>query len=252
MKKIKKIVSYVIIIASIGRLNADNRIIAYMKQAPDKAITQAIEQLRKDTIEEKIKKLNKKTPGELSIKMVKNEIRKYLIPKQSGFLALYAGYSDYSNSDGLIHFPLRHVESKLYLIITKKIKLEKVKGNTISQLEFSTAKNNDKKIYLFEKQQDKNKQYFWRVSEEKNYKEKRINPISVVILTSPKNIYIPTGDFMTDASKHLILPSIYVVGNVDNNQIILNTLNMKHYFEPIDENEQKATDTIIKKILNNM
>jgi hypothetical protein len=268
----------------------------YLQQAPELAMDLAIEQAQKEKIIAKLDKLSQKTPSKISRKALKHELKKDLTPKQSGFLASYAGYSDYSNSDGLIHFPLRQEEQKLYMVITEKIKLAKVKGETISHLEFDTSNETKKAIYLFEKKKDikkippatsapnekspaqqieqKNKKtetknnntkitqniqekqsdtFYWHITKVNNYKDKKINPISVIILTKPKNIYVVTGDFITDDSAHFILPQeIYSVGNIDNHKIILNELDIKKYFEPIDENEEKADDTIIKKILNNV
>lgn len=251
MKNIRTIFYLFISTIAIISLKADNRIIIYLKNPPAQAIMQAQKELEKQGTK-KLNNLTQKTPGQISKKLIKNEFKKYLIPKLSGFLAFYAGYSDYSNHDGLIQFPLRHVTPKLYLVVTKKIKPAHVKGETISHLEFEIGKNNDKKIYLFEKQQDKNKQYFWKVSEKDIPKDKRISPISIVLMTNPKNIYIQVGDFMADDSKHLILPNIYVVGNIDNTEILLKTIDMLLYFEPIDVKDKKISDIISHRIITNM
>lgn len=282
----KRIISSIILIMSIISLKAENRIIMYLKQTPEKAVELAIKQVQKENIIKGInklgKKFDKKTPAQMSKKALKTELKKDFTPKQSGFLALYAGYSDYSNSDGLINFPLSHLEPKVYVVITKKVKLAKVKEETIAQLEFDNAKDTEKAIYLFEKKKDEtdfakaspdtspdktsdnanatqdvptpeSDKFYWSVTKVKDFKNNIIDPISVVILTKPDNIYIVTGDFMTDASKHLILPQgIYSVGNVDNYKIILKELDVKRYFEPVDEQEEKSGDTVIKKMLNNI
>ncbi len=141
--------------------------------------------------------------------------------------------------------------SKVYIFIKIKIKLMKVKGNTISHIEFDT-KEHQAAIYTCEKKQDKNKQYFWSIEESKMPENKRISPISIVLLTSPSNIYMAKGDFMTDDGKHLILPpNIFVVGNNSNNEILLRSLNIKEYFEPIDTEEAKVSDTLFKEIITN-
>ncbi|MCK4651414.1 hypothetical protein KAT08_04545 [Candidatus Babeliales bacterium] len=251
MKNLKNIFYITILTNTIINLNADNRIIIYLRNAPAQTIIQAQKEFEKQK-DEKLKKLSQKTPNQISKKLIKNEFNKYLIPKISGFLALYTGYSDYSDPDGLIRFPLRHVTPKLYLVITKKINPAHVMGQTISHLEFETEKNENKKIYLFEKQQDKNNQYFWKVSEKATPKDKRISPISIVLITNPKNIYVPLGDFITDDSKHLILPNVYVVGNINNNQILLNMVNMLRYFEPIDIKDKKVSDTLLQNMITNM
>ncbi len=233
-------------------LKADNRIVFYLKDAPMQAVRLVQMDIEKEKGIAKINKINKKTPGQISRKLLKNEMKKYLMPKLSGFIALYGGYIDYSNINGLISFPLRHTEPKLYLVITPKIKLVKVKGETISHLEFEDAKTAPAKIYFFEKKEDKNKQFFWAVSEQKIPQDRRINVLSVVLLTKPKNIYVTTGDFISNDSKHIVLPqNIYAVGIVGNNKVLLDSLNIKRYFEQIEVEEQKVSDVLYKEMIVN-
>jgi hypothetical protein len=231
-------------------LNADNRIVFYLNKAPQAAFDLAKRDLERENDIKKIEKMNKKLPSELSHKVVRGEIEKYLMPGISGFMALYSGYVDYSNKDGLISFPLRHTSPRLYLVVTPDIKLVKVKGNTISYLELK--KGIPAKIYLFEKREDKNKQYFWHASEQKIPANRHINNLSVVLLTKPKNVYVALGDFLSNNSKHIVLPNdIYVVGVGGNNKILLESLNIKRYFEPVEFEEQKVSNVLSKKMIIN-
>ena len=233
-------------------LKADNRIVFYLKDAPMQAVSLVRMDLEKERGLAKIDKISKKTPSQISRKFVKGEMKKHLMPKLGGFVALYGGYIDYSNIDGLISFPLRHVEPKLYLAITPKIKLVKVKGETVSHLEFEDSKRTPMKIYLFEKKEDENKVFFWKVSEQEIPQDRRINDLSVILLTKPKNIYVATGDFISNDSKHIILPqNIYVTGVIGNNKILLDLLNIKRYFEQIEVEEEKVNDLIYKKMIIN-
>jgi hypothetical protein len=232
-------------------LNADNRIVFYLKKAPEQAFRLAKLDLEREKGLKKLENLSNKTPVQISNKLVKNEMKKHLGPNVDGFIALYAGYIDYSDSNGLISFPLRHVSPKLYLVVTREVNLIKVKGNTISNLALGSEKI-PAKIYLFEKKEDKNKQFFWQVTEQKVPEDRQINKLSVVLLTNPKNIYVALGDFWSNDSKHIVLPSnIYVVGLGGNNKILLNSLDIKRYFEPIEFEDQKVSDVLSKKMIIN-
>jgi hypothetical protein len=246
MKKSKILL---ISLLTITTIKADNRIIIYLNSVPEQALNSVEQELAKEQGIKKINNITQKTPGQLSKRLIKNEAKKSSIPKPGGFLALYAGYCDYSNPDGQISFPLRHTTSKLYLVITKKIKLDKLKGETLSHLEFE--KEEPTQIYLFEKKKDKRKKFFWKVSLAQKPQNNKISPLSVVLLTNPKNIYVPLAEFMSDATKHLILPNIYAVGNIDKNAMLLNTINIKRYFEPIDVQNEKTSDIVFRKMITN-
>ncbi|MBD3231252.1 hypothetical protein GF322_01175 [Candidatus Dependentiae bacterium] len=253
MKILIKILMIFILVTGILTLNSDNRILFYLQNPPKASIDQAEKTLLKQKTINKIENLIKKTPGQVSSKLLKNEAKKYFMPKLSGFIALYSGYIDYSNPDGLISFPLRHTKPKLYLIITPRIKLIHAKGNTVSHKELDPTFIKETQIYLFEKKEDENKQLYWSVKKQDLPKNNRINPLSVVLLTKPKNIYIPTGDYLTNKSQHIILPNnIYVVGNIDNTKVALNIIGAKRYFEHIGYKEEKIGDNLIKKIISNM
>lgn len=249
MKKLLKI--FFVFLAVGIYLNADNRIVFYLKKAPNEAFKLAKLELEKEKGIKKLENLANKTPAQISNKIVKNEMKKHMVPQVDGFIGLYAGYIDYSDSNGLISFPLRHVSPKLYLVITQEIKLVKVKGNTISNLALGSEKI-PARIYLFEKKEDKNKQFFWQVTEQKLPVDRQLSNLSVVLLTNPKNIYVALGDFLSNDSKHIILPSnIYVVGLGGNNKILLDSLDIKRYFEPIEFEEQKVSDILSKKMIVN-
>lgn len=233
-------------------LNADNRIVFYLQDPPPQAIELAEMDVTKEKGLKKLSKIDQKTPGQISRKLVKYQMKQHLTPKLGGFMSFYSGYLDYSNDNGLIAFPLRHTEPKLYLVITPHFKLVKSKGETISHLEFGDKKTAPSQIYLFEKKVDKNKQFFWKVSEQEMPEDNIINPISVILLTKPKNIYIAKGDFISNDSKHIVLPeNIYVVGTIGNNKALLNSVDIKRFFEPIELEEQNVNSLISKKMIIN-
>ncbi len=234
-------------------LYSDTKILFYLNSAPIEVSEWIKNNIKSEKTKfEKIKNINKKTPAQISKKLLKNEYQKFLYPTLGGFLAIYGGYVDYSNLNGQISFPLRHEKSKLYLIITPNIKLIKVKGNTISHKELDESEKENTRTYLFEKKEDKNSQFYWNVSKQKTTDDKIINPLSVVILTKPKNLYISTGDFLSNDNKHLVLPNnIYVINNNQSSKILLNFMNIKNYFEPIEIEDKKISDILFQKMITN-
>jgi hypothetical protein len=241
--------SQLILFVSIifGVLLSDNRIILHLKHAPEEIIQESIAEAKRqklfDTIDEK-------TPGAVNHKIMKGAYRSYFTPILNGFMAIYGGYMDISNHDGLLMFPLRHAVPKIYVAISPSIDLVKVKGETISHREFMLGE--ESKLYLLERNVDDKKNIYWRVTEEKIPIDKKISPITLVIFAKTKNIIIPTGDFLLSESSHLILPDFYVIGNNDQAKIALQALDIKRYFESIVQEKKKASENALQKMVTNI
>lgn len=189
-----------------------------------------------------------KTPTQTGKQLLKNSFER-LLPDRSGFITLYGGYIDYSNADGGIQFPLLHKEKKIYLVITPEIELTTVFGSTISHKNF--VKDVPAEIYLLEKKKnEEEKTVYWRITKEEKPEHNRISPLSIVILTNPKNLVIPVGDFITPKTQNFILPNIYVAGNDNNTKATLNFLDIKRFFEQIKREEKIDKKTLQKLITN--
>jgi len=220
-----------------------------LKPAPPEAIRSVRKEFR--SLDENIQKLNKlsqKDSVDIGKKLLKNGFNK-LLPLVSGFPALYGGYVDYSDQDGTINFPLLHEKPKAYVLITPAINVISVYGETIS---YRTIKKNvPAKLYRFERRENGNKTPYWQVTGKDLPKNGKINPITIVLLSKVKNIVIPTGDFITIDNPNLALPNIYVVGNIDNTKSLLNFLDIRKYFEQIEQ-EEKSDKQIIQTIMTNL
>ena len=240
-----QLILFVLTIFSV--ILSDNRIILHLKHAPEETIEESITEAKRqklfDTIDEK-------TPRVINHKIMKGAYRSYFTPTLSGFIAIYAGYMDISNHDGLLMFPLRHATPKIYVAIAPSIELVKVKGETISHREFMFGE--DSKLYLLERKVDDKKNMYWHITEENIPIDKKINPLTLVIFAKTKNIIIPTGDFLISESSHLILPDFYVIGNNDQAKITLQALDIKRYFESIVEEKKKASDNSLQKMVTNI
>jgi len=105
---------------------------------------------------------------------------------------------------------------------------------------------------LFEKKKDKNESYHWEVKKTDLPEDGRINPLTITLITKPKNTFIEEEDFKSEEGSNLILPNnIYIVGNETNTKILLKSLEISRHFEPINFEEKKATETVTQKIITN-
>lgn len=256
MKYIEKILILLIIAGChvFVPLVADNRIIIYLKHAPEAVLQEAELEAKKSGLIEKIKNnIDTATPGQNSQKLTHNALRSYMKPPLSGLVAQYGGYTDMSNVDGLISFPQRHAAPKLYLAITPEVGMVKIKDNTYSHREYIDDPKIPVQLYQFQLKQDEKKHWYWDVTEEKIPTDKKVNPLTVVILTDPKNIYVPVGHFQTTHNTQLIIPDIYLIGRLHNEEILLRHLvNWEHVFESIAIEQKRASDYAIQTIITNL
>jgi len=197
---------------------------------------------------EKTKLLNTKSASKIGKKILKNGFQQFF-PTPAGFIALYGGYVDYSDPDGNITFPLLHKTKKIYLVITPEITLTPIHGQTFSHKNIIPGK--PIKRYLFQQKVDRKKIPFWQVTEQDRPENNVISPLSIVLLTKPENIVVPTGDFMATKQLNLILPHVYAVGNSANEANLLNFLDIRRYFEQIEREEKIATEKIKQSVITN-
>jgi hypothetical protein len=233
-------------------VHGDTRIILYLQHPPAKIIDETIAQAQQEKILDSLGRSDQKSPSKLSKKLVKGSIRQRIVPKLSGFPALYAGYVDYSNTDGLISFPLRHVTPKIYLAITSEIKPVKVKGETLSHYEFVAPDVAETALYTFERKESEDKQTYWTVSQALLPKDNKISPLTIVLLTKPKNIVVPEGDFLATDVIQFVLPALYVVGNVDSASTLMKFMNLSNVFEPTVVEQKKASDLAVQQLIINI
>lgn len=235
------------LLAASSTLTADTRIVLALRHAPEQIIDQAVKQADQQNMLSSLSDFEKKHPSKLSRKMVKGQAS-YFKPPLNGFMGLYAGYIASSDTDGILSFPLRHTAPKVYLAITNEIRLVKVRENTISHREY-VPNEAEVQLYVFEKKQEEPEgNAYWAVKEEKIPENNKINPLTVILLTKPKNIVVASGDYLTNSGIQLVLPEVYVVGNVDVVQTTLKSLDYRHYFERIITEEKKISDTVAQKI----
>ncbi|MFH1832311.1 MAG: hypothetical protein ABH827_05945 [bacterium] len=237
-------------------IQADNRILIHLTHVQEKIRTQIEQEYYLENAKnhgiDKISMLTQQTPAQISAKLTKKELRKLLSPSLGGFPALYSGYLDISDPDGLITFPLRHNSPKLFIAITPEIKLVKAKENTFSYAEYIANATNPIELYAFEKKVDDKNRPYWDVQKALVPLNNKIDNLTIVILANPKNIFITEGHFITAENVQLVLPEISIVGNTDKEKIMLQILDIKQYFESITVEEKKVSDTSVQKTVTNL
>ena len=235
-----------------GSLQADTRLIAYLTHAPAEIIHEVEENAHKERLLEKMNSFDQKNPGYFSKQQLKAALQQSLRPALGGILALYGGYSDYSNADGLIGFPLRHESNKLYIAITESILPVKAVGETISHIECYDPVTMPIDFFILERKEDAAKQSYWNVKKQTVPADRKLPLATLIILTKPSNIMIMTGDSFAQKSNHLITPPLYLVGNSNQVETITKLLDIQPYFEPIDCAAQPSGDFIIQTRIVNL
>lgn len=231
---------------------ADNRIIVYLKHAPLDLIKATVEKAQQEVKNSQEGLINKITKiKNFENEKLKNEYIKLLTPKLGGFMAIYGGFLDISNKDGIIQFPLRQTAQKLYIAFTDKIKLIKVKGNTFSHREFADQIKHPIKLYLYEKKVDNKNNSFWSVQEAKLPEDKVISPITMIFFTNPSNVVVQTGDFLSNNSQHFVLPEIYVIDTFNQALVDLGVLKVKRFFESVKFEEKPVSEKSTQGLLSN-
>ena len=234
---------------SPNRATADNRIIVYLRNAPPEIIAQTLNdvtaEMKNDNLATSVQKIKN-----FQSESLKSEYKKLLTPKLSGFVSIYGGYLDISNKNGIIQFPLRQSSKKMYVAFTEKIKLIRVKGNTISHRKFADPAKHPTSLYVYEKKLDAKKHYYLSVEKTVLPPDRKISPLAMIVFTDPSNVFVRTGDFLSNSSQHFVLPEIYVINTKNQALTDLSILKVKRFFEPVKFEEKPATEKSTQGILS--
>jgi hypothetical protein len=253
MKTTKKLVLWLLGLLTTG-LMADNRIVLYVKHAPPDVLMAAEQEAKRISLAEQVRKFELQTPPPYN-GVAPFSLNRYMTPSVGGILALYAGYRDTSTGDGLISFPLCHTAPKVYIAITPQIRLVNVMGNTYSHREYVTEyinnQENPVQIYLFERKQDAKKLFYWDVQAVPVPADKIVNPITIVILAHPDNIYVKKEASLATDNVQLVLPDIYLLSPIDP-QINLQFMDIAYLFEAITIEKKKVADTTSQRMIMNI
>lgn len=240
-----------ILVLSATHCHADNRIVLHFRHAAEKLQNHVLNEYRTQHGTPELENLGATTPAHVNEVLTRGAFRDILKPNLSGFLGLYGGYSDISNPDGFLSFPLRHTSQKIYVAITPEVFPVYVKGNTVSHLEYRPSEENPLVIYQYEKKTDEEKQLYWEIKKVEKPQDNKVNPITLVILSDPKNLIVPETDVLAAKSPQLVLPDIFVVGSENKEEVLLKSLKIKHHFEAIEFERKVTSETTATTLIKN-
>ena len=224
----------------IGVANADESLLLYLRQPPETVLRAAHDRINGEEVVTTVGTyVKQRPPHKLVEKQMQGRLNREELPNMSGFLTVYGGDSDISDGDGRLRFTLRHSTPTVQLVVTKHIKFGLIKGETVSHTELYADDLEATNVYQFERKEDANGQEYWHVEEGKLEADGKIAPTSLVVITNPANVYVPLGDVMTPKSPHLVLPSVYVVGRVENDAAIIQAMDVLQYVDPVDDAVKK-------------
>jgi len=186
-----------------------------------------------------------------------------------GITAIYLGYITTSNKNGQISFPRKQQNDQMYVLITPQIlptfmiapsliyDLAIDPSQPVEMYEINRKKDKKLNTYYFDviniKKAIKNK------NTDKKTMQKYINILTsktgiplntIILLTDPANINIPTGISLNHYSPNLILPTFTMHHEIDTTENSLYTLSIKQYFEQINIESKNDSPRVMTIIAN--
>lgn len=230
MKTFRGFFSIIVAIAWLYcMLQADNRIVLYLRHAPDSIVRS----IQKEAA----------VPDALA--------KEAMLPSLSGVTAMYGGYIDTSNKDGLISFPLRHATPKLYIAVTPRVSMVRTQGNTYSHREYVNDPQNPVALYQLDLKKDEKNRHYWSIQQITVPADKKVNPLTVVLLADPASILIPQGNYMTGENVQLVFNDVYLLNRTSVETSLLQCLDHSRFFEPIKFEFKKTGDNSTQEIVSN-
>ncbi len=200
---------------------------------------------------QKLEKINNKTPHKLAKTLLKGALAS-AIPGLGGFCATYAGYVDYSTLNGHLSFPLRHADKKLYLLISPDFSLISAGRRTIAYTEIPAHAIEKAALYELTHATDSDGRTTWKVTSHDIPQDRRLSPLTLTLLTHPKNVVVEEGLFQSHESTHLLLPrNIYVVGNNQQVKVLLKSLDSNQYLEQITFMSKEPQPKVEQELMKN-
>ena len=232
----------------VGTTQPAANILLYLQPAPYDITSD----IKEDVVAE-IEALTQRQPSHLSAKILEGSLAHFAPPAVGGFLSVYNGYGDFSNTDGLLTFPLRHLPaSKLYLLVTPDIELVRAQGNTVAHAQLPQSARGGAVRYQFEKTKDSNGTDFWHVSQVDLPASGRITGRTLTLVTDPRNIAVIEGSFRAHPSGHMLLPrTIYVVGARQQMRLLLSALDLLRFHEPVEFAREVLGEKLRRAVLIN-
>jgi len=171
-------------------------------------------------------------------------------PVVGGIFATYAGYLTTSSPDGIITFPLKHVEPEFELVVTPSIAPVIMLGRTVSHWELIPSL--PVQWYHAKRYHDEeNDIYYWDINEKnrEDFPENNILPLDTIVLFSkPDKIYVAEGVTPTTRNPQLVLPPIYIKRNKFKIQQALLVLDIRNLFSGVDYEYKREPKALVRQV----
>lgn len=237
MKMVKNLFLLMIFSYSTIGLANNSSIIMYLAKYPS---------LRLAKPEPDIATLSKKLqqPGYLFKKITKKRITS----GAQGVMSMYLGHTNISDQNGEILFPRKHQKPIMNLLVTKSIQPVYILApSTINNWMLDT--HQPAVLYQFKFDKDlKTGLYYVQTSKIPLPEDHMISLDTIIIISDPKNIFVPIGATLSQYSANFILPQIYIKKGFDYSYNTLYTFSIKHYFDTIHA-EYKPEELTIAQII---
>lgn len=156
----------------------------------------------------------------------------------SGIFCTYAGFLSLSDRYGQVLFPKLQTQARFHLLITTRIIPIPLTKNTIHHWEIEQRASSQ--LFVIERIYDTSTElYVWHVQEvdiSSTFANQKEIPLdTIIILSEPKHIFIPTGATIEKGilGPHFILPPFYVRKGIDRIEQDLYLLNLKYFFRTL-------------------
>lgn len=166
------------------------------------------------------------TPGKLAHSLVKEELRRPV----TGLWAAYGGMCAYSDYQGQITFPRRHIGEEITFVITQKIKPIILSGNTVTT--FVVAESAPCAYFIVRRRATKDL-FYWETERIDIPTSRAIPPFAIILFAKPQEIIMNNDLVITNGSPNLLLPPIEVSRATS---LAVNTLlffKVNQYFAPV-------------------
>ena len=161
-----------------------------------------------------------------------------------GIMCLYGGNIAMSDKNGQITFTRNQQTPNVYFLVsTGVLPAYIIAPNTLHNWMIDRTQASE--LYFAEfKQDDQLELYYYNVSKVDLPKDNNIPLNTILLISDPKDVLIPTGATITDLSQNLILPTIYLKRNFCFLNNSLYTLAIKQYFRQSEQEYQLENFTI--------
>lgn len=161
-----------------------------------------------------------------------------------GIMCLYCGNIAISDKNGQLIFTRNQQTSNLYILVTTGIQPAYIIGPDTIHNWMIDPKQSSELYFVQFKQDDKLELYYFNISKIALPKNNNIPLNTILLISNPKDIFIPTGATVTEFSQNLILPTIYIKKDFCFINNSLYTLAIKQYFRQTDQESQLENLTI--------